>query len=237
MNPIRTALALSIGAIAMAALPQEAAAISYVDYRICVDGAEFATDIFVLSSLAEAGAIAACTAAYNSEQAGAGVPAIGRPKLGGQSSSLMMAPGQSALLTFGFIDPATGLPVAGPATASVLYEEQVNPPDITNGTTFASAPYTPIGSSTDVADGFPVLFTATSSEEDIVAIPFDASGAPIFIQGVVDSTDTGETAAEDNVAKGDVVQLNIPEPTTAVLFGTSLLLLGVGSGRASSSSR
>src|SRR5262245_54127522 len=59
---------------------------------------------------------------YKEQQKDAGVLVIGQPALSGQFPVSTLLPGTNGLLTFQFIDPATGLPTAGPTIGSVFYE-------------------------------------------------------------------------------------------------------------------
>jgi PEP-CTERM motif len=103
-------------------------------------------------------------------------------------------------LSYLFVDTANGLPVAGPAVASVMYEANYNPYNPTDWVT--------LGTSTDAATNFSLSFTVQPYEPEIQAIPYDSSGNPIVISGV----------DGDNVALGLVTLLNpVPEPSTLVL--------------------
>ncbi len=129
------------------------------------------------------------------------IPAVGQPSYKASYPTAAYDDGDTGTLMFHFISPATGLPTDGPAIASVLYE--VNEDPETPG-------YTTLGISTDAATDFSFSYTVAGFEPDIQAIPFDASGAPIFLPGFDGS----------NVAVGSVTII-APEPS-------ALLLLGLG---------
>jgi hypothetical protein len=132
------------------------------------------------------------------------IPAISQPSWKAMFPTATADDGDSGLLTFHFISPATGLPTAGPAVAFVLYEINQNPD--TPG-------YTPLGISTDASTDFSFPYTVAGLEPDIQATPFDASGAPIFLPGFDGS----------NVAVGSVT-IFAPEPSSLVL----VMVGGVG---------
>jgi hypothetical protein len=170
-------------------------------YAKCILDALGTTQRKEATAAQEADAIAVCDSIYKSAVVGDLISPIGQPFLGGFAPSAFLGAGFSATLTFEFIDPGSGLPAAGPAIGSVLYEESATP-DVPGS-------FTPLGTSFDVAHDFPLLFTATSGEVDILAIPFDPRGTAIVISDPDGS----------NVAEGQVVQLNeIPEPSTLALF-------------------
>lgn len=126
---------------------------------------------------------------------------------GAYPSQVFLPPGTNTTLSFQFIDTTAGLPVAGPAVASVVYDANVDPktPNV----------FVPIGTSTDAATHFSLSYTVSGEEPDIRATPYDSFGQPVFIDGV-----NGE-----NVAVGSVVAL-VPEPSISLglISGGAFLL-------------
>lgn len=133
------------------------------------------------------------------------VPFVGQGLINGTFVSTSDV-GMPSLLTFTFIDPATGLPVVGPQIGSVLYEVRPDP--------FNFDLYVPLGRSFDASTNFAFLFTVTGIVTDVRVTPFDLSGNPIIIPG--------ENGL--NVAVGDAINLatNVPEPATILLLSTGL---------------
>jgi hypothetical protein len=131
---------------------------------------------------------------------------VGRAMLNGQSPVAHLSEGATGELTFQFIDPGTGSPVAGPEVGFVLYRVNLDPdlPDL----------FTQVGFATDSAENFSLPFVVTGFEPLILATPFDRSGNPVFIPG----------AGGSNVAVGSVVDIPIPEPSMLLLFSLSLLV-------------
>lgn len=174
------------------------AAIQCTDAKTCTDAAE-AKMIF------DAG-----QAAINQDKK-AGKTIKGNAGLNGFSPSggipvEFLVPGTLATLTFEWLDPQTLLATTGPAIAFVSYAYSQTPDVPTS--------FTPLGTSTNPLTDFALQYSAFSTEEAIVATPFDASGNPIFIADV---------DGIGNLAPGTVVQLVSPEPATLLLFGSSLL--------------
>lgn len=132
---------------------------------------------------------------YHIEQSGR----IGRTMLAGLSPVGRFGTGTSVSLTFDFIDPGTGQPNGGPAITCVEYAVNLDPE--------TPSVFTPVGESSDAADGFAVPFTVTGYEPVIRATPFDASGDPIFIDGL-----DGQNVA---VGYAGVIPPGVvPEPST-----------------------
>ena len=138
----------------------------------------------------------------------------GQPSLGSDLLVAFIAPGAHATLTFQFLDIASHLVVSGPSVASVLYETF---PDTNDPATRVS-----LGTSTDAANGFPLDFVLNDLIELVMATPFDASGAPIFLRGIDDT---------DNIAQGIVVAIDssnvVPTPASVPLVWTALALLAL----------
>jgi hypothetical protein len=122
--------------------------------------------------------------------------------------------GATITLSFTFDNAMTGIPTGGgPAIGSVLYEVNRDPdmPSV----------FDPIGVSTDAGKGFGQTFTIDSYEPMFEAIPFDPSGAPIFISGI----DGENEAVAFNVnipgAASRPLSGVIPEPS-----GWAMMILG-----------
>jgi hypothetical protein len=149
--------------------------------------------------------IANCYALYRKHQRQ--LSFIGQPSLADSFPAADLAIGETSLLSFQFIDPATEQPAVGPAIGAVFYEINTDPshPDI----------FLPLGTSFDPASNFAFPFTLNDFEPDIQAVPFDTAGHPIVIAGV-DGI---------NVAVGSVTDIPVPEPPTASLLGSAVLSL------------
>ncbi len=95
------------------------------------------------------------------------------PACGGSFPVSRFGAGETCLLTFGFIDPSTGLPVVGPPISSVLYEVNLDPdtPDL----------FVPLGSSSDLESHFSFLYTVNGFEPLIRATAFDTFGNPVIL--------------------------------------------------------
>jgi hypothetical protein len=155
-------------------------------FRECISDTLISTSNLELDVDQEAEIIAGCYNVFKLEEEAIFQLAIGQDFLDGMTPTEILAAGAVSTLTFQFIDPATGVPTIGPSVGSVLYEASPTPA--------IAGTFAPLGSSHDATNNFPLAFTVTSAEEDIVAIPFDLSGAPIVITGVDGF----------NVAEGDV---------------------------------
>jgi hypothetical protein len=141
---------------------------------------------------------------------------VGAPTLNGELPVANVANGVSALLQFQFINSQThaltgaaGLQAAG--VVRVDYAVNLDPAlEDAQGI----APYnTFIGSSTDRASLFSLMYTPSGFEDDILATPFNAAGNAIVFSGVGGS----------NVAGGTVVNIHsVREPSIMLLLGSSL---------------
>jgi hypothetical protein len=120
--------------------------------------------------------------------------------------------GTEGIITFEFIDTETLTPLTGgPTVGSVLYQVNLDPQTPTI--------YTAIGTSTDAASHFALPYALGANEPFIRATPFDLSGNPIVftdIDGV------------GNVAVGDVVNIEVPEPSTLTVSSLLLVMFGFG---------
>jgi PEP-CTERM motif len=115
--------------------------------------------------------------------------------------------GDTVLLTYGYVGATSGIPMSGPPVSFVTFDLNVNPltPDV----------YVLIGTSFDVADGFPLPFTISAEDSLIRATPFGSAGQPIVITGVDD----------ENVAPSYVVNIVnvVPEPPSLILVGLGVV--------------
>ncbi len=113
-------------------------------------------------------------------------------------------------LTFGWADPATGAPVSGgPAIGSVKYYAFVGTAstpislDLNDPTVWSL-----VGTSAASSSDYLYEYTFPTSEQIIVAEPFDGSGDPILLGGV-----DGYNAALD-----DEMIVVTPEPATIIVW-------------------
>jgi hypothetical protein len=138
---------------------------------------------------------------------------IGQTEVDGVPTISRADQGQTVSLTFNFSDIVTGIPpTSGPAIGSVLYEVNLDP--------LVPTVFDPIGISFDASGGFAEPFTIGSYEPLIVAIPFDPSGAPIFVSGF-----PGENIAPSIALDipTDAPPVPLPEPRI-----WAMMLLGLG---------
>jgi len=98
------------------------------------------------------------------------------------------------------------LPVTTQPIGSVMYEVNTDP---------STGVYSLIGTSSNAAGNFAISYTFGTNEPDFLGIPFDATGAPIFVADGVDGV--------GNVATAHAFNIPLPEPSS-----WALMMLGVG---------
>ncbi len=159
------------------------------------------------------------------------LPAIGEVTLTNQAdvNVASLASGAHGELTFRFVDPATGLPVTGPAVGSVRYEAISI---VTDTSTLAD--FTLLGVSNDLLTGFSLPFTAPPPvsllestigfESFIRAIPLDLNGNPITIPGPEDEDAAIGLLA--NISPANVV----PEPSAWIIVCTGAVAVSASWG-------
>ncbi len=203
-------LAISTGALAG---NRDAKAIPAVD-RDAIIAAAFASSILFPTPptvAAEAAAAAAAWAAYYAEQPTV-TSIIGQAELNRAFPVTFAALGETATLSFSFLNPSTLLPVTGPTIGSVIYEQSQTPDN--------PASFTLIGTSTNPSSDFGLAYTAgstlTTVEQEILAIPENPSGLPIVLPGV-----GGFNAAEG----GLTILPAIPEPRGLLILLSGLLAM------------
>jgi hypothetical protein len=117
----------------------------------------------------------------------------------------------TADLTFGWVNPSTIQPVAGPTVGSVNYYMWDGVDDA--GNLFSS--YNLMGTSTDAADGFPLEVTYPLQEAMFIAQPLDPSGDTIVLLNPDGNNDALEPAEA----------LIVPEPSTIVFLAAGAISL------------
>jgi hypothetical protein len=166
-------LRLACLAVPLSVAAPQVAADSYLEYLTCKARERLDTLAGLATPSQERAVIATCYALYRNQHRQSAF--LGQPALGGMFPIADLSLGDSALLTFQFIDPVNELPIDGPAIGSVLYEINTDPntPDV----------FSPIGMSFDAGTHFALPFTMTEFEPDIQAVPFDQLGKPIVLVG------------------------------------------------------
>lgn len=143
---------------------------------------------------------------YINQQQGAFIPIVGGAAYASNFPVSDVVPiGQTADLTFHWIDTASRQFTMGPEIARVDYFVSTD-----------ASIYDFFGSSSDAAFDFALPFTQNAVDSDVLAVPFDFQNNEIFIAGL----------DNQNVAPGYVTTVSpVPEPASVVLL--TLGLLGV----------
>jgi len=197
--------------LTLGAAPRAHASTSYWDYlSVCV-GAAHLTCTQEWTQNEESTTIAASWA--NHQAKSNPKPAIGQSRANGQAPYLVAVEGTNVTLTFRFISPATGLPVAGPAVHHVLYRANLNHND--------PGAFVDIGSSSTAINGFALDYAIAGCEPIVEAIPYDANNVEVVLPGPVD----------DNAARGAVALLrpdSVPGIGPVGMLALGGLLLAIG---------
>jgi hypothetical protein len=123
----------------------------------------------------------------------------------------------TALLTFKWLNPATGMSTAGPTPTTVDYYRYVGPSTAMNGVNVnTSVGWTLVGASTSVATYFALSASFSGPEQLYLSVPLDANGNIITINGV----------GGQNDAESFVFGFQTPLPATLPLFLTGIAMIG-----------
>jgi hypothetical protein len=213
MNTLKAILLSSsiIGVVCLTETPN-AQAMTYKDWKAELDSLRLDSQNGKRTTTEEVLLGTAATIDYTIENVAKLVPRIGRAALNGISPIADFATGTTGILTFQFVDPATGTPVTDSDLAEVEYMANIDPatPDV----------FTELGTSSDSLGNFGLSYTVTGFEPLIQAIPLDALGNSLIFPG--------SGGDSDNVAPGIVLDIQpVAEPTSLTMLGMGIVSLGL----------